>query len=92
MTAQLPAGPFLPCLHSLSCFSNEIKNPVTLLWKKTGKTTQTHPFGNAGYIRTFNLLHKKKKEGDIKHNLAKTADKHITQTQNPVSKIESALI
>ena len=31
-------------------------------------------------------MHKKKKEGDIKHNLAKTADKHITQ--NPVSKIK----
>jgi len=54
--------------------------------QKTGKTTQTHSFGNAGYIRTFNLMHKKKKEGDIKHNLAKTADKHITQ--NPVSKIK----
>ena len=41
---------------------------------------------NAEYIRTFDLLHKKKKEGDIKHNLAKTSNKHMTR--NPVSKIK----
>ena len=54
--------------------------------QKTGKTKQTHSFGNARYIRTFDLLHKKKKEWDIKHNLAKTANKHMIR--NPVSKIK----
>ena len=69
MTAQLPAEPFLHRLHSLSSFSNEIKNLATLIWKKAGKAVQI------------------RKRKNIKHNSAKTADKHMVQ--NPVIKLQN---
>ena len=50
-------GPFFHGLHSLSCFSDEMKDPVTLLFRKQvqGRQQYIHS-SNAEYIRTFNLL------------------------------------